>query len=79
VLCLGPGSEPARRQLARIWGAALPRRREALIAAGVVGLLVFFLVSFALSQAPDLRPFDFPALNHNLVSLRAGIRHLVRG
>jgi hypothetical protein len=77
VQCLGPGSEPARRQLARIWGSIAPQRERALIVVGVVGLLVFFVVSFSLSQAPDLRPFDFKVLIHNLAQLRQGIRGLL--
>jgi serine/threonine protein kinase len=76
VQCLGPGSEPARRQLARMWGSVAPRRDRALVVVGVVGLLVFFLVSFSLSQAPDLRPFDFPAFKH-LAQLRHGLRGLL--
>jgi hypothetical protein len=76
VECLGPGSQPARRQLARIWGAVAPRRERALIVAGVVGLLVFFLVSFSLSQTPDLRPLDFPQFNHDLSHLRHEIHKL---
>ncbi len=73
--CLGPGSEPARRQLARMWGSIAPRRDRALIVVGIVGFLVFVLVSFSLSQAPDMRPFDFPRLSHHLVQLR----HFIRG
>jgi serine/threonine protein kinase len=78
VTCLGPGSEPARRQLSRIWGAVAPRRDRAMIVVGIVGLLVFFLVSFSLSQTPDLRPFDFPQFQHNLAHLRHVLR-LQRG
>jgi serine/threonine protein kinase len=74
VTCLGPGSEPARRQLARVWGAVAPTRERALIVVGVVGLLTFFLVSFSLSQTPDLRPFDFPQFNHDLAQLRNVLR-----
>jgi protein kinase-like protein len=77
VTCLGPGSEPARRQLTRIWGAVAPRRERAWIVVGVVGVLVFFLVSFSLSQAPDLRPFDFPKFNHDVLGhLRTQLRDL---
>jgi serine/threonine protein kinase len=76
VVCLGPGSEPPRRQLARMWGSIAPRRDRALVVVGVVGLLVFFLVSFGLSQAPDLRPFAFAAFDHDLSHLRHGIRDL---
>ena len=76
VQCLGPGSEPARRQLARIWGAVAPRRDRAWIVVGVVGLLVFFLVSFSLSQTPELRPFNFPQFNHSLAHLRHQLHNL---
>ncbi|HZE33819.1 MAG TPA: hypothetical protein VE198_20595, partial [Actinoallomurus sp.] len=77
VQCLGPGSQPARRQLARIWGAVAPRRDRALIVVGVVGLLTFFLVSFSLSQTPELRPFNFPQLNDDLSHTRHQIRQLL--
>jgi serine/threonine protein kinase len=76
VQCLGPGSEPARRQLSRIWGAVAPRRDRAWIVVGVVGLLVFFLVSFSLSQTPELRPFNFEQFNHSLAHLRSQLRDL---
>ena len=39
-----------------------------------VNLLVFFLVSFSLSQTPELRPFDFPQFNHSLAHLRHVLR-----
>ncbi|MCW2858418.1 MAG: serine/threonine protein kinase [Actinoallomurus sp.] len=74
VQCLGPGSDPARRQLSRIWGAVAPQRDRAMIIAGVVGLLVFFLVSFSLSQAPELRPFNFPQFDQNLGHVRHQLR-----
>jgi hypothetical protein len=77
VQCLGPGSGPARRQLSRIWGAVAPQRDRAMIVAGVVGLLVFFLASFSLSQTPELRPFDFPQLNNDLSHMRDQIRQLL--
>jgi serine/threonine protein kinase len=76
VTCLGPGSEPARRQLARVWGAVAPRRERAMIIVGVVGLLVFFLVSFSLSQTPELRPFNLPQFDHKLTHLRQQLHNL---
>ncbi|MCO6007525.1 protein kinase [Actinoallomurus purpureus] len=79
VQCLGPGSEPARRQLARFWGAVLPRRSQAMIALGVLGFLVFLLVSFSLSQTPDLRPFDSASLTKSLAHVRSGMRSLLGG
>jgi serine/threonine protein kinase len=77
VQCLGPGSTPARRQLARFWGAVLPRRAQALVALAVIGFVVFLLVSFALGQTPDLRPFDSPSLTSSLRSLRSGLHNLL--
>jgi Protein kinase domain len=77
VQCLGPGSGPPRRELARLWGGIVPRREQALIALGIVGLLVFFLVSFALTQSPDLRPFDFHSFNKGLADLRDSLRDLL--
>ncbi|GAA4610535.1 hypothetical protein GCM10023195_43560 [Actinoallomurus liliacearum] len=79
VQCLGPGSEPARRQLARFWGAVLPRRNQALIALAVIGFVVFLIVSFALSQTPDLRPFAGGSFTRNLAHVRSGIRSLLGG
>jgi serine/threonine protein kinase len=79
VQCLGPGSEPSRRQLARMWGGLAPQRDRALVIVAVVGFLAFILVSFGLSQAPDLRPFDFPQFNHHLAQLRHGLHDLQRG
>jgi serine/threonine protein kinase len=79
VTCLGPGSEPARRQLVRIWGAVAPQRERAWIVVGVVGLLVFFVVSFSLSQTPELRPLNFPQFNQDLRDLRHYLRELRGG
>jgi hypothetical protein len=77
VTCLGPGSDPARRQLARIWGSIAPRRERALIVVGVVGLLTFFLVSFSLSQTPELRPLPVPHVDRNLSHLRHQLHKLL--
>jgi hypothetical protein len=77
VTCLGPGSEPARRQLARIWGSIAPRRERAMIVVGVVGLLTFFLVSFSLSQTPELRPLPVPHVDRDLSHLRHQLHKLL--
>jgi hypothetical protein len=77
VTCLGPGSDPARRQLARIWGSVAPRRERALVVVGVVGLLTFFLVSFSLSQTPELRPLPVPHVDRDLSHLRHWLRTLL--
>lgn len=72
--CLGPGSGPSRRQLARVWASTLPRRQYALVALAIVGAVVFFFVSFALSQSPDLRPLDFHGFNVSLSHLRHSLQ-----
>jgi hypothetical protein len=74
VQCLGPGSEPVRRQLARVWGVVAPRREPAIVIAVLLGLVAAFLVTLAPSQVPDLRPFDFAWLTHGLDQLRNLIR-----
>jgi hypothetical protein len=70
VQCLGPGSEPVRRQLARVWGVVAPRREVAIVIAVCLTLVVAFLVTLAPSQVPDLRPFDFVWMTSGLATLR---------
>ncbi|HEX6469061.1 MAG TPA: serine/threonine-protein kinase [Streptosporangiaceae bacterium] len=70
VQCLGPGSEPVRRQLARVWGVVAPRREVAIVIAVCLTLVVAFLVTLAPTQVPDLRPFDVPWLTTGLGTLR---------
>ncbi|RAY12350.1 serine/threonine protein kinase [Actinomadura craniellae] len=56
LLSLGPGSVGPRRQLARFWGALLPRREPAMAMALVLGVLAVVLIGLAPEQEPDLRP-----------------------
>ncbi|HEU5155632.1 MAG TPA: protein kinase [Streptosporangiaceae bacterium] len=58
VHCLGPGSDPIRRQLARTWGVIAPRREPAIVIAVCLALIAAFLLTLAPTQVPDLRPFD---------------------
>jgi len=70
VSCLGPGSEPVRRQLARTWGVVAPRREAAIVIAVCLSLIAAFLVTLAPTQLPDLRPFDFDWMTGGLNRLR---------
>ena len=70
VHCLGPGSEPIRRQLARTWGIVAPRREAAIVIAVCLALVAIFLVTLAPTQVPDLRPFDFDWMTSGLGRLR---------
>jgi serine/threonine protein kinase len=70
VHCLGPGSEPIRRQLARTWGVVAPRREAAIVIAVCLALVALFLITLAPTQVPDLRPFDFDWMTSGLGRLR---------
>jgi hypothetical protein len=71
VQCLGPGSEPIRRQLARTWGVVAPRREAAIVFAVCLTLVAAFLVTLAPTQLPDLRPFDLHWMTSGLNRLRS--------
>ncbi|GAA0575873.1 serine/threonine-protein kinase [Actinomadura livida] len=77
LLCLAPGSGPPRRQLARIWGALLPRAEAALAAALILGIFAGVLVVLSQEQPPDTTPLD--GMSQDLESLRADVRDLVSG
>jgi hypothetical protein len=70
VHCLGPGSGPIRRQLARTWGVVAPRREAAIVIAVCLAIVALFLVTLAPTQVPDLRPFDFEAMTDGLERFR---------
>ncbi|MCU1469005.1 MAG: serine/threonine protein kinase [Glaciihabitans sp.] len=72
--CLGPGSRAPRRQLARVWGALLPRREIAMVVALGLGLFALLVFALAGGQTPDTRPF--PALSGDLSGLAGWIRGL---
>ncbi|GAA0244956.1 hypothetical protein GCM10009527_047070 [Actinomadura nitritigenes] len=77
LLCLAPGSGAPRRQLARIWGALLPRTEAALAAALILGIFAAVLVGLSQKQPPDTTPLD--GMSQNLESLRSDVRDLVTG
>jgi hypothetical protein len=58
VACLGPGGKAPRRQLARVWSAVLRRRQQAMVAVGVIALVVLFMLSFAFTVFPDWGPLS---------------------
>jgi serine/threonine protein kinase len=53
---VGPGGTASRRQLARIWGAVLPRREPAMLATLCLGAGVAVLTALATKSTPDLTP-----------------------
>ncbi|MEO5876074.1 MAG: serine/threonine-protein kinase [Streptosporangiaceae bacterium] len=55
---VGPGGTASRRQLARIWGAVLPRREPAMLAAFCVGVGVAVLIGLVSQSDPDLTPIS---------------------
>jgi hypothetical protein len=71
LLCLAPGSGAPRRQLARIWGAVLPRAEAALAGALILGVLATVLVVVAQNQAPDTAPLD--GMSQDLEGLRSDV------
>lgn len=75
LLCLAPGSGAPRRQLARIWGALLPRAEAALAGALVLGIFAGVLVGLSQRQPPDTTPLD--GMSQSLEGLRADVRDLV--
>ncbi|MES9542775.1 protein kinase [Actinomadura sp. NPDC000600] len=77
LLCLAPGSGAPRRQLARIWGALLPRAEAALVGALILGIFAAVLVGLSQRQPPDTTPVD--GMSQDLESLRADVHDLVAG
>lgn len=77
LLCLAPGSGAPRRQLARLWGAMLPRTEAALAAALILGIFAAVLVVLSQKQPPDTTPLN--GMSQNLESLRSDVRDLVSG
>ncbi|GAA2162937.1 serine/threonine-protein kinase [Actinomadura napierensis] len=77
LLCLAPGSGAPRRQLARIWGATLPRTEAALAAVLILGIFAAVLVGLSQKQPPDTTPLD--GMSQNLESLRSDVHDLVTG
>ncbi|XRQ03930.1 protein kinase domain-containing protein [Actinomadura welshii] len=77
LLCLAPGSGAPRRQLARIWGALLPRAEAALAGALILGIFAAVLAVQSQEQPPDTTPLD--GMSQDLESLRSDVRELVSG
>ncbi|MFI0451619.1 serine/threonine-protein kinase [Actinomadura sp. 6N118] len=77
LLCLAPGSGAPRRQMARLWGALLPRTEAAVVGALVLGLFAAMLVILSPQQSPDTTPLN--GMSQNLEDLRADVRDLLSG
>jgi hypothetical protein len=77
LLSLAPGSGAPRRQLARVWGALLPRSEVALGGTVVVGVFAAVLVVLSLGRPPDTTPVD--GMSQSLDDLRGSVRDLVDG
>ncbi|WP_433230677.1 serine/threonine-protein kinase [Actinomadura formosensis] len=77
LLCLAPGSGAPRRQLARVWGALLPRAEAALAGALILGIFAAVLVGLSQRQPPDTTPLD--GMSQSLEGLRTDVRDLVSG
>jgi len=75
LLCLAPGSGAPRRQMARLWGAMLPRAEVALAGAIVLGIFAGVLVALSQKQPPDTTPVN--GMSQSLESLRSDVRDLV--
>ncbi|WP_222720764.1 serine/threonine-protein kinase [Actinomadura sp. HBU206391] len=75
--CLGPGSRAPRRQLARIWGAVLPRREIAMVVTACLGLFALLVFGLSSGQTPDTQPLH--ELSGDLSKLRTDIRDLLPG
>jgi serine/threonine protein kinase len=69
---VGPGGTASRRQLARIWGALLPRREPAMLVVLCLGVGVAILSALAAKSSPDLTPISGVA--HQLDSFRSTVR-----
>ncbi|WP_084219307.1 serine/threonine-protein kinase [Spirillospora albida] len=75
LLCLAPGSGAPRRQLARVWGALLPRTEAAAAGVLIVGVFATVLIALSQRQPPDTAPLD--GMGQSLEELRADARDLL--
>ncbi|MBT2213598.1 serine/threonine-protein kinase [Actinomadura sp. NEAU-AAG7] len=75
LLCLAPGSGAPRRQLARVWGAVLPRTEAALAGALVLGVFAAVLAVLSLSRPPDTTPLN--GMSTDLEGVRSDVHDLV--
>ncbi|WP_281400339.1 serine/threonine-protein kinase [Actinomadura kijaniata] len=77
LLCLAPGSGAPRRQLARLWGAVLPRAEAAVAGVLILGTFATVLVVLSRQGEPDTTPL--PGMSQSLEDLRADIKDLLSG
>ncbi|MEW2356164.1 serine/threonine-protein kinase [Spirillospora sp. NPDC029432] len=77
LLCLAPGSGAPRRQMARLWGAVMPRAEAAMVGALILGIFAVVLVVLSQQQPPDTTPLN--GMSQDLEDLRADIKDLVSG
>ncbi|MEU6035773.1 serine/threonine-protein kinase [Actinomadura sp. NPDC047616] len=77
LLTLAPGSAPPRRQLARTWGAVLPRTDAALAGVLILGLFAGVLVVLSRGQPPDTTPLG--GMSQSLEGLRSDVHDLLTG
>ncbi|MUN42785.1 serine/threonine-protein kinase [Actinomadura litoris] len=75
LLCLAPGSGAPRRQLARVWGAVLPRTEAALAGALVLGVFAAVLAVLSLSRPPDTTPLN--GMSTDLEGVRSDVHDLI--
>ncbi|WP_242901307.1 serine/threonine-protein kinase [Actinomadura terrae] len=75
LLCLAPGSGAPRRQLARVWGAVLPRTEAALAAALILGVFTGVLALLSLGHQPDTTPLN--GMSTDLEGLRSDVHDVI--
>ncbi|MFI6520169.1 serine/threonine-protein kinase [Spirillospora sp. NPDC050679] len=75
LLCLAPGSGAPRRQMARLWGAVLPRAEAAMAGALILAVFAAVLVVLSQRQPPNTTPLT--GMSQSLEDLRTDVRDLV--
>ncbi|MCP2339880.1 protein kinase domain-containing protein [Actinomadura rupiterrae] len=77
LLTLAPGSGAPRRQLARVWGALLPRAEAALAGVLVLGVFTAVLAVLSQKQPPDTTPVD--GMSNSLDHVRSRVEDILHG
>ncbi|MFC4906123.1 serine/threonine-protein kinase [Actinomadura gamaensis] len=77
LLTLAPGSGAPRRQLARVWGALLPRAEVALAGVLVLGIFATVLAVLSQRQPPDTTPVN--GMSNNLEHVRGRVEDILHG
>ncbi|MEV5569009.1 protein kinase [Spirillospora sp. NPDC052269] len=77
LLTLAPGSGAPRRQLARVWGALLPRAEAALAGVLILGIFAVVLAVLSQKQPPDTTPVD--GMSDSLTSVRERVTDILHG